>query len=586
MRGDRDEMNANEAGQTAQLRAVADLGRLASEDSLNAVMIEAVRLVCTTVGTECCGVFEYQLEETKLHLRWGIGWQPETLNRRTISAAPVTLGGRAIQSTAPVVVTECANDVRFDCPGLLMDHDISSGVSVPLGSADAPWGVLGAYSTAERQFSDRDVDFIVAIGNTLAAAVDRQAQCDASATRKDELASTERIAELNRSMTTALVDGASLAELEQLICDHLVGDQFPTAIIGHFRPKQETAMLRAATDVTDSYGAAVAAIQPSEFKTGLGGHVRETGETQIVDDVREDPRIPQAVQDWAEQHEVWSVIAVPIWYRTLCYGLVICWSTATNGFSTRQEQLLTEMGKTLGSVTHGINSQQFVVADRVVELTFERDDDSQSPFETALAATTVEVEEIIQQADNTVFCYLTLTAGDPDLLVEAAASDCGIQSARHLTTTPDHSVLELVFADDSIFAAVIMVAGQIEHASREEGRSRIRALFQPTVDVRWVVETIQKYHPSWELAAKAYRDKPKQTAFDTRLRAGQSRLTERQAAVLQTAFRAGYFEWPRHSTAEDVADSLGISPPTFHKHIRTCQQKLVGSLFTERLSAS
>lgn len=45
-------------------------------------------------------------------------------------------------------------------------------------------------------------------------------------------------------------------------------------------------------------------------------------------------------------------------------------------------------------------------------------------------------------------------------------------------------------------------------------------------------------------------------------------LTDRQRGVLETAYRSGYFAWPRESTAEEVADSLNLASSTLHGHLR------------------
>jgi predicted DNA binding protein len=61
----------------------------------------------------------------------------------------------------------------------------------------------------------------------------------------------------------------------------------------------------------------------------------------------------------------------------------------------------------------------------------------------------------------------------------------------------------------------------------------------------------------------------------------EEKLTDRQRDVMQTALASGYFEWPRGSTAEEVADSLGIAAPTFHEHLRAGERKLIESFFAE-----
>jgi predicted DNA binding protein len=44
------------------------------------------------------------------------------------------------------------------------------------------------------------------------------------------------------------------------------------------------------------------------------------------------------------------------------------------------------------------------------------------------------------------------------------------------------------------------------------------------------------------------------------------------------AFHAGYFDWPRSSTGEAVAESMGITAPTFQEHLRTAQQKILNQV--------
>lgn len=55
----------------------------------------------------------------------------------------------------------------------------------------------------------------------------------------------------------------------------------------------------------------------------------------------------------------------------------------------------------------------------------------------------------------------------------------------------------------------------------------------------------------------------------------RGRLTDRQAEVLETASRMGYFEYPRGSNATEVAAELGIEPSTFAEHLAAAQSKLL-----------
>ncbi|WP_438267412.1 helix-turn-helix domain-containing protein [Haladaptatus halobius] len=50
---------------------------------------------------------------------------------------------------------------------------------------------------------------------------------------------------------------------------------------------------------------------------------------------------------------------------------------------------------------------------------------------------------------------------------------------------------------------------------------------------------------------------------------------------MTAAYNAGFFEWPRESTGEEVADSLGVLAPTFHQHLRASERKLLAVFFGE-----
>jgi predicted DNA binding protein len=54
-----------------------------------------------------------------------------------------------------------------------------------------------------------------------------------------------------------------------------------------------------------------------------------------------------------------------------------------------------------------------------------------------------------------------------------------------------------------------------------------------------------------------------------------SSLSSRQAEVLELAYEAGYFDWPRDTDAETLADQLDISHTTFLEHLRKAEKKII-----------
>jgi O-6-methylguanine DNA methyltransferase len=56
------------------------------------------------------------------------------------------------------------------------------------------------------------------------------------------------------------------------------------------------------------------------------------------------------------------------------------------------------------------------------------------------------------------------------------------------------------------------------------------------------------------------------------------KLTEKQARALLAAFEAGYYEFPRRVTTEDVSESLGIARSTFEQHLNRAEHHIVRAL--------
>lgn len=52
-------------------------------------------------------------------------------------------------------------------------------------------------------------------------------------------------------------------------------------------------------------------------------------------------------------------------------------------------------------------------------------------------------------------------------------------------------------------------------------------------------------------------------------------LSKRQYEVAMAAVEAGYYDWPREADAEEIADKLGITHPTFLEHLRKAERKLI-----------
>ncbi|ODR82236.1 hypothetical protein BG842_18155 [Haladaptatus sp. W1] len=114
----------------------------------------------------------------------------------------------------------------------------------------------------------------------------------------------------------------------------------------------------------------------------------------------------------------------------------------------------------------------------------------------------------------------------------------------------------------------------------DQGTATIVAEAAPNVDLHAIVDTFLSQYTKSEFVAKRNLSR----SFMTTRQYHESlkdRLTARQIETLRSAHLAGYFEWPRQSTAEEVALSMGVATPTWLRHLRKAELNLVQSFFEE-----
>jgi predicted DNA binding protein len=127
---------------------------------------------------------------------------------------------------------------------------------------------------------------------------------------------------------------------------------------------------------------------------------------------------------------------------------------------------------------------------------------------------------------------------------------------------------------------VLVDGGNVRTAETDAGDGTVRYVVEVSSGdaARALIDGLRDRFPSVRVAAKRERSGPVEEGTDLSGDA-LAGMTDRQRESLEAAYRAGYFETPRDSTAEDVADSLDIASPTLHAHLRKAQDSLLSDLF-------
>ncbi len=165
----------HEASQAARFQSVlAKIGALAvSGVAVQEIMNEAVRLTAEALGVELCKILIPRESDEHLYLVAGVGWREGLIGSLTVEGGTHSQAGYAIRERRPVVVRDLRRETRFTPSRLLSEHGGISGMSVPMMVQDRVYGVMGAHCKNAREFSNKELEFVCSVANTVATVLER-----------------------------------------------------------------------------------------------------------------------------------------------------------------------------------------------------------------------------------------------------------------------------------------------------------------------------------------------------------------------------------------------------------------------------
>ncbi|MCG9890264.1 MAG: EAL domain-containing protein [Thermosynechococcaceae cyanobacterium MS004] len=158
-----------------QQSAIAQLGQeaLAATD-LSLLMDRITSIVAENLAVEYSKILEILPENEGLLLCSGVGWQHGLVGEVILAIDADSQTTYILTNQEPVIVEDLQTELRFQGSSLLREHQVVSGISVIVHGGDRPFGVLGAYTTQRRNFTQEDVNFLKGIANILATAIGRK----------------------------------------------------------------------------------------------------------------------------------------------------------------------------------------------------------------------------------------------------------------------------------------------------------------------------------------------------------------------------------------------------------------------------
>jgi len=450
---------------------------------------------------------------------------------------------------------------------------------VPLGTH----GVLVAGTEGGDGFDETMTELLHILGANTEAALDRAEReqllrdHDRTLTRQnEELTRLNHTNEIVREINHGIAQASTRDEIETTVCDRLAEtDRYRFAWVAASDDDPPAPTAWAGIDA-----AYVDRIRDDGGRAPEIELVRETLEADGVRTVRDVLEADgwQSRRKEALTYGYQTVLGVPLVADERRYGALVVHVAGADSVGESEREVLGELGETIGHAIRSVERTRAMVTDSRLELELETGDSRlllNRLSDHAANAGPVALEGVVDRGEDGVVLFVSAPVAAS--LTDLEADWASIETLSIVSEGDDERLFELTVASTPFLDVLRTYDAQIRMATAEDGTATVVLEVPQGVETRSLVEAIGEEYPETELVAKRERTGTVSARqLDTHL---VERLTDKQFEALQAAHYSGFFEWPRESTGEDLADALDVSPPTYHYHLRAAERKLVSLAF-------
>ncbi|WP_165875323.1 bacterio-opsin activator domain-containing protein [Natrarchaeobius chitinivorans] len=452
-------------------------------------------------------------------------------------------------------------------------------------------GVFIVGATDAQAFSESDTALANLLVSNTYAALDRISREHELEEEKEELEeetqALDRVQRLNndiRDLTKVLTNSHTRPEITEEICTRLAASEpYEFAWFGALDPGSNEVVPEAFAGNGDTYLDGVTITVDEELTETDHepiGHAIHDRTPQVDNSIQEDPPFESWRQS-AIQHGYRSTIAVPVVHQDTLYGILSLYATESGVFDQLEVAVLQEFGEMIGYALNAEERRQAFTSEQSVELAFEVHERTDSLFAmTTEVAGEFHLENLVERRDGRTTMFFANKGGDPQEVVKWADNQSDISNLRLLTDRDEECLFECVLEESTVWSQLLQRGAMVIDAVADSDSTRIVIRIPRSADPRAFDALLEERLGDVDLVARREYDEPIMTAqeFEAEYR---DRLTERQDEVLQTAYYAGYFEWPRETKSGELADILGIAQPTVSRHIRASEDEFLSMVYED-----
>ena len=460
---------------------------------------------------------------------------------------------------------------------------VGSCLSLSLGKH----GVLLSFFASEDELTETDRSMVCSAASIVRFSLEAAENEDEAVNLKREVekyrrrtGNLEEIIETIRGTSQELLSATTRTEIEQAACRRLVASPFVEfAWMGKYVESGEEMVPEYSTD--EEYFGRL----DENGGTKMAKEFARSREPSLVSDLRGDPPL----EPWREQalrYGFRSVMRVPILHKSSMYGVLTAYSNEVVEEDDHLWSAVKDIGNIVGHAINTYETKTALVSDRVTEIRFRVADPAFPAVRFASAVDgTVTFESATARADGPHRVYVSVKCDGEDseewrAVIEGVAETTPlIHSYKHITTRDDAEVYSVV-GDISFFHQVLDRSGTLMEMTATGDKAEILVELPRYASVKSFVSMVEGEYDDVQVLSTRTKEKEFRTesGFKGELK---EELTERQLETLQTAYYSGYFDSPRESTGQDLAEQLDVTQPTVTENIKAGQSKLLSLLFDE-----
>ncbi|MGZ0747008.1 bacterio-opsin activator domain-containing protein [Haloparvum sp. AD34] len=456
---------------------------------------------------------------------------------------------------------------------LIESPDDRANVEFRFEHADGTWVDLSA--RGRNLLDDPAIEGIVVYTHDVTERKERERQLES---QRERLAALNQLNGVVHGVTEAVIEQSTREEIERIACERLAdSSSYEFAWVGRPDPKTQTIDVTAEAGVEGYLDDVTISMDPNE-EAGQGptGRAIREAEIQTTQNIHSDPR-HEPWQDVADEYGYRSSAAIPIMHEGTLYGVLNVYADRPEAFRDEERAVVEYLGEIIGHAIAAVDRKRALMSESVVELEFR----IQNAYETygieAMPEDTVTLSQVVPVSDDEFLMYGSVPEDSVDAVERIAEGNPTWESITILDEDVDEVRFEVRMTDATVMSRVASLGGSVESVIIENGDLRMTVHLPQEIEVRRVIDAVQNHFPQAEPLARRQITDPDDHTHRLK-RIWTAELTDRQRTVLETAYYSGYFEWPRSTSGEDVAESLGISAATFSEHLRAAENKVFGGL--------